>query len=873
MIRMVSRSVPITCVCLILFMSLPAYSQWASDSVTNTAVCDTVGQQDIPRGCSDGANGAIFAWEDARFGIYQIYAQHIDKNGSPRWTRNGVRLAIEGNSAQNNPIVTTDDSGGAYVVWLDSRNSSANGTCLFAQHILANGMLAYPDTGLPVAIGLNSCLNPTLCDDGFGGAFVAWEDYRASIISARPDIWMNRLWPNSVKYGLTTTGTNGTISVVNNGHGVNDTFFLDPSANFESYLNNLHLIIPGKGSYLITAVVSDSQLSLRTWPPVLGTYTYYVGNMTGLAIDTFPQKQTAPAMIGDGNGGCFLAWITGATTPSAIYGTHLDSTCTAWWDPAPQPGFRLYQSSNTLSPSTNVSMNRDSNKLLLTWEEPNPNNNSQEVYAQRIRCNTLVDTTFEWGTANKAVNVTSNQILNQINPQIFSDDSSIQGVKGALVPFMDAEPGSSIDNFDIAMVRVLPNGNDLLPPAGNSFWFFEQKPHFHTDFQAVKITDRANAGTNTGLLTVWDDADPTGLTQDTMLYAQRIDRIGRKYFPTPGTRNTWGLAISGNSPTKKWSARQPCLVPRTDGAIVAWTDYRSGTGDIYAQLILMDGSLGTPVNPIVTVLSSTPPDNDSQCNSQCTTVLGVDTGVLKCGIESVTPAAMNNMKLGTSIFSSDADSVTFTVCVVDSFQNGTGTVNVEDSGLKVQSINFTYCTIADTTPPMIVIDTVTHNLLYIHFHDDGPWDRGLQSVSPSNFANVNFSGTGVKIPSGDSVFTDTVKVIDTSIPANFCIEAKDVAGNTSEIYCYTTSNSGVSPAANNQVTLSVFPNPISGNATVWLDGAPEADVTVLDVLGRTVDQFHLAGSHEWDASMRTAGTYLVRAHIGDLVICKRIIRE
>ncbi len=867
-----------------------AFGQWRPDSSQNTPVCDTSTQQQSVQGCTDGANGAILVWQDYRGDFDQIYAQHIDSSGRLLWNRTGVMLAAQPAKAeasnQSYPIITTDDSGGAYVVWLDSRFSGGNGTCLFAQHILANGTLAYPDTGLAVAVGLNGCLNPKLCDDGFGGAYVVWEDNRACDASNRPDIWMNRLWRNGVKYGLTSTGTAGKDTTVNEGTSKkpnNVTYFHDPNANFECYMVGQYLNIPGKGSFEIAAVTNDTQLSLKT-NPSHGTYAYSIGNLMGLPIDTMANKQSGPAIINDGNGGAFLAWTTNYTSPNAIYGTHIDSTCTAWWDPAPQPGFQLYINPNTSSPSKNVSLNRDGNQLLLTWEVTNAVNNSQEIFADRMR-NISVgtgpgapykDSAFVWGNP---VLVASNPIQ-EIAPQIFPDDSTDLGIRGALVPFIDQEQGFA-DYYEISAVRILGDGIDLLPPAGTNFWYFEQKPHMHNDYQIVQIADPANGGSNNGLLAVWNDAWDG---KDTMLYAQRLDRTGRKYFPNPGTSNTWGLCIAGNSPTKQWSAKQPTLIPRTDGAIAAWTDYRSGTSAIYSQLILANGTLWIPSDtssPALTVVSTTPSDNDSQCNSQCTTVLATDTGTISgtgrllSGLDTVIATSHTNMTLETSSFQRGADSLSFTVCVTDSFENGSATITVKDTSLNQTTMNFTYCTIPDTSHPTLTWDSLSNpNWLVVHISDNGPWNRGLAAVHVTDYSNVHFSDSGAKIVSGEGELDDTVSIVSDTAPGQFWIEATGVDGNNSAIYkFYYNPPDAVNTLPSVPISIAVFPNPTNGDATVQLTGAPDAEVTVLDVLGRTVDQFQLEGSHVWQASGLASGTYIVRAVIGDSVICKRIIRE
>lgn len=367
-----------------------------------------------------------------------------------------------------------------------------------------------------------------------------------------------------------------------------------------------------------------------------------------------------------------------------------------------------------------------------------------------------------------------------------------------------------------------------------------------------------------------------------MLFAQRMDRNGRNYFPTPGTSNSWGMCISGDAANgNKWNAKQPCLVPRAngDGAIAAWTDYRSGTAAIYAQLILMNGALWIPSDtnpPALEVQSRSQSDDTNQCNSQCTTVLAVDTGFIVSGIASIDTVGMNNMYLDAPNFTKGAKSVTFSVCVTDSLLSGSGTVMVSDTAGNVQSMNFTYCTISDTSHPSVTWDSLgSPNWLAIHVSDNVPWGRGLRSVTISDSTNVKLSVSTAKIVAGISEFDDTVSIVNDSIAAQFWIQAVGVDGNSSAVnkFYYSPSTAGVAQLTADPISISVFPNPISGDATIRLDGAQVADVTVLDVLGRTVDQFRLEGSHEWQASGLPQGTYIVRAIVGDVIVCKRVVRE
>ncbi len=87
---------------------------------------------------SDGSRGLILAWRDTRNIVTQsndIYIQRVDSLGTPRWTADGEPIcALEEN--QTIPVMTTDGAGGAIVAWQDNRNSDND---LYAMRILSEG--------------------------------------------------------------------------------------------------------------------------------------------------------------------------------------------------------------------------------------------------------------------------------------------------------------------------------------------------------------------------------------------------------------------------------------------------------------------------------------------------------------------------------------------------------------------------------------------------------------------------------------------------------------------------------------------------------------------------------------------------------------
>src|SRR5581483_4310233 len=372
----------------------PLRAQWYSDSTRNTPVCTLAGSQHtMPAMCSDGANGAIIAWQDTRNGgTTNIYAQRLDYSGHPVWTMNGVRLAAPStNAAQTNPIVASDGNGGAYVVWQDARNSStSNGIDLYGQHIMADGSLAGGAAGFAVSTGTRNQINAAICSDGRGGAFVAWEDYRDPKSQRQPDIYFNRLSGGGASFG-----NSGTIA------------------------------------------------------------------------DTGGGGQRRPAICDDGNGGCYIAWEDGSVLPIAVRANHFSSGGNAYWG---LHGFQVFQEncgSCYTANATHISMRRDGQEVMLAWEVTSVTGFGQDIMATRIRAADPFDSTMVWG---QAINVTGDMLYDQTWPQIFSDDSAIEGLpddRGILVPFENQKPGST-DNA-ISMVRVPGTGNQPRPGGGTAY--------------------------------------------------------------------------------------------------------------------------------------------------------------------------------------------------------------------------------------------------------------------------------------------------------------------------------------------------------------------------------------------------------------------
>jgi len=122
----------------------------------------------------------IFAWSDTRYGGRDIYVQKVDINGNPLWGPEGSPVVLE-EGRQEDPILVSDDNGGAYIIWVDYRDEPDYGD-IYGQHIQSDGSLSWDPSGIPLTNVPGKQVSPNMSTDGIGGAFVIWNDLSVSTL-------------------------------------------------------------------------------------------------------------------------------------------------------------------------------------------------------------------------------------------------------------------------------------------------------------------------------------------------------------------------------------------------------------------------------------------------------------------------------------------------------------------------------------------------------------------------------------------------------------------------------------------------------------------------------------------------------------------
>ena len=99
--------------------------------------------QRVPSVTPDNAGGVIVTWENTNSeGGYDILAQHVLDSGAPdpRWPSEGRSVCARGTTYA--PTIVAGVNGGAIIAWQDARNG---GYDIYAQRIQANGQLGGDD--------------------------------------------------------------------------------------------------------------------------------------------------------------------------------------------------------------------------------------------------------------------------------------------------------------------------------------------------------------------------------------------------------------------------------------------------------------------------------------------------------------------------------------------------------------------------------------------------------------------------------------------------------------------------------------------------------------------------------------------------------
>jgi hypothetical protein len=374
-------------------------------------VCDVPGNQRRPTIVSDGAGGAIVAWEDERPGYNRddIYVQRVDGSGARLWNGSGVPLCTA-EFFQYYAKAVSDGAGGAVVTWVDYRFGSTNSS-IYARRVDAAGTPQWGLDGVPISTASNDQYNPRIISDGAGGAIIEWDDTRFNAFG---------VYARRVTFA-------GSVMWANNG------IYVASKSNFAE------LATDGAGGAIIVwldgrAGANDADVYAQRYNAA-GVAQWTLG---GVSVCVGPFSKRDPAIAADGVGGAIIAWSDSrdmAVSGPDLYARRIDGGGTLTWPETPVCTVQDYQGEPEITTD-------GAGGAIVTWADDRSHPQVPDIYAARL----LASGQVLWVDAVSTVNNA------QLLPRILSD-----GAGGGFFAWMDNRT-SSLTGMDVYAARYFGGG-------------------------------------------------------------------------------------------------------------------------------------------------------------------------------------------------------------------------------------------------------------------------------------------------------------------------------------------------------------------------------------------------------------------------------
>lgn len=458
------------CLYLLMFSTI-SKAQWSSNPLINTPVCNAVLGQYDPKIVSDGAGGAIMTWWDDRLGnaVNEIYAQRVNAEGVIQWATNGVLICSVPFSQSLYPVITTDGSGGAIIVWTDARGT---GRGIYAQRINGAGVVQWAVNGVEVYTAPNFIAIQSIISDDAGGAIISWSDAGSGSFSDNFAQHINasgtNLWGVSGVSICAASNNQSSPAVIKDAAGGYIFAWNDfrNGINWDVYAQRLDAtgVIQWAFNGIPVAVTSNDQLgsnlvsdgsggAIITWTDdrasAVGLTDIYAQRVNssgvvqwasnGLTVCTATDFQFSPEIISDGSGGAIICWYDGRVAGFDIYAQRINSSGTAQW------------LLNGVAISAAASNQREQKIVedgaggaIMIWMDYR--NGNEDIYAQRVDAagNVL------WTNNGVAVSIAAGL---QAVPEIAGNGSG-----GAIIAWQDNRNAGVADIYTQGI-----SGNGLLP--------------------------------------------------------------------------------------------------------------------------------------------------------------------------------------------------------------------------------------------------------------------------------------------------------------------------------------------------------------------------------------------------------------------------
>jgi hypothetical protein len=435
----------------------------------------------------------------------------IASSAGAEWLCNGTEICTQPNS-QGTVCAVADGFGGAIMAWTDYRSGDYD---VYAQRVSSSGEVMWEEDGVPVCTEAGGQTSTAIATDGAGGAILVWDDYRygrLDLFAQRIDSSGTALWtPNAIPI-CTESGDQWRQDITSDFSGGAIIAWEDRRRDFDS------------------ADVYTQRVD------AYGNVLWTVGGVFAGTATVFCDPKICP----DGAGGAIITWMNEPTGEADVYGQRVNPDGSMAWgaDGIPvcdAPGHQHFQ----------CVVADGEGGACVAWEDWA---DSVGIYAQRIdHAGTRL-----WVPRGVPVCTAAGT---ERDARITSDARG-----GAIVVWSDHRTGSSTSS-DIYAQRVDAEGDVAWETNGVLV-------SGATGFQSYPEITANGAG---GGIIAWRDSRDSNYD----IYAQQMDSSGTAVWTADG------IALC----TLTSAQTSPRLAPSGPGvAIVAWTDGRNGSNDIYAQI-------------------------------------------------------------------------------------------------------------------------------------------------------------------------------------------------------------------------------------------------------------------------------------------------
>jgi len=451
------------------------------------------------------------------------------------------------NTALNTPVCTATDKqvdtrmmddghGGAFIAWKDYRNGMPD---IYIQHLDSLGNALWQADGVALCTDPADQSTPAIVSDMRGGAIVAWSDWRSGV---ERDLYAQRVDANGqIKWQL-----DGAIV-----------------SNKPIREHNEKIVSDGQGGAII--VWEQQQGDWDIAAQRLDSNGVMMWANGGIVLFNTNDNRLNPKVQSDKKGGAYIScqdFRNGIDYD--VYVQHIDAAGNLKWT----TGGKLVCGAMGAQFNTKIDPDSVSGGVIVAWVDER-NGMDYDIYAQRI------DSLGNDLWADNGV-IVCGETANQSAVDILSNPK----VGGCIFTWKDERSGNNdiyCQKLNLAGVRQWANSGVLLCNAVDE-----------------QVNPNITGNGNGGAIVCWQDFR----SGDWDLYAQAVDKNG----VTSWTNN--GLPIS--TATGEQSSVKS-VSDNAGGAIFGWQDKRSGISDIYCHHIsAAEFALNVTHSPLVSRLNVFP---------------------------------------------------------------------------------------------------------------------------------------------------------------------------------------------------------------------------------------------------------------------------